>query len=305
MSISKMVVRLVVPLVTLVLSGCFGNAGSGGASELVHLEYPHDRVAPGLVNAAPAPVLYVAQYNGSRILLFDPRKHDKNPIGQITDGVQDPMGLATDNKGDLYVLNTIYPSVTMYPPGSKEPSFTISKGISFAPYGLAVDSSGDVFVSEQEPDAIVGYRAGSTSPFERITFKADPVAFGIDREDDLIVINGSEVVKIPHGTKEKIDLHLEGLTGPEAVSVRGDDALYVSDFDQNMVFVYPAGKTKPSYSFGAGMDGPIFSTFGIGSRFFQVNQNNQIVEGFLKNQRKPFAKIYGEGRLTGVAAFPK
>ncbi len=215
------------------------------------------------------------------------------------------MGLATDSKGDLYVLNTIHPSVTMYAPGSKEPSFTISKGISVDPYGLAVDSSGDVFVSEEEPDAIVGYRAGSTSPFERIAFRADPGAFAIDREDDLIAINGSEVDKIPRGTKEKIDLHLEGLTSPLAVSVRGDDALYVSDFGQNMVFVFPAGKTKSSYSFGAGMDGPIFSTFGIGSRFFQVNQNNQTVEGFLKNQSKAFTKIYGEGRLTGVAAFPK
>jgi hypothetical protein len=301
----KAMIRLVVPLVALVSSGCYSDAGSGDALALDRLQRPSDRVAPGLVNAGRAPVLYVAQIENSRVLLFDPRKHDKNPIGQITDGVEDPMGLATDSKGNLYVLNTIYPSVTIYPPGSKKPSFTISKGLSVDPYGLAVDSSGDVFVSEQEPDEIVGYRPGSISPFERITFKTDPVAFGIDREDDLIVPNGSEIDKIPAGTREKINLHLEGLTGAIAVSVREDDALYVSDFNQNKVFVYAAGKTKPSYSFDAGIDGPIFSTFGIGNRFFQVSQNNDTVEGFLKNQIKPFTKIYGEGRLTGVAAFPK
>jgi hypothetical protein len=229
--------------------------------------------------------------------------------GQITDGIRDPMGLATDNKGNLYVLNTVYQNVSIYPPGQKKPSFVISRGLSDDPYGVAVDSTGNVFVSEEEPDLVVGYHAGSDSPFEKISFKEDPVGIAVDHEDNLIVPydgpGGPGIVKIPRATKKKVVVKLEGLNGPIAVSVRGDDALYVTDFGKNAVFVYLAGKQTPSFSFGAGMDGPIFSTFAIGDRFFQVNQNNNTVEGFLKNRYKPFSLIYGYGRLDGVAAFPK
>jgi hypothetical protein len=251
-----------------------------------------------------APTLYLAQHLPSRVLLFDPLKDDK-PKGEITDGVESPTGLATDRKGNLYVLNTDLAGIAIYSPGATKPTRTITQGVGYDSWGIAVDSTGNIFISEGVSRLVLGYHAGADVPFETIDFQSEPLGLAVNNEDALIVCAGSDVFKIPRETNKVVDLGLEGLTMTGGVSVRSDDALYVTDIAKNTVFVYLDGKRAPSFSFDSGMDGPTFSTFAIGDRFYQVNQETPTVEGFLRNHRRPFTTMGGLDFIYGAAAYPR
>ena len=57
----------------------------------------------------------------------------------ITNGISNPLGVAIDTAGTLYVSN-YPPSITVYPFGSTTPSKTITGGGMTNPFGLTVDS---------------------------------------------------------------------------------------------------------------------------------------------------------------------
>jgi hypothetical protein len=88
-------------------------------------------------------------------------------VGQITDGINWPEGLAVDKNGDLYVTNLFSNTVTIYQPGGTSPSLTLT--VPNEPADVAVGSNGYVYVAEGYADGIDVYPPGATSPSRRLT----------------------------------------------------------------------------------------------------------------------------------------
>lgn len=250
--------------------------------------------------------LFVADDFPDQVLLYDPTIPNPTPKGTITDGIYSPCGLAVDNGGNLYVVNG-NSTITVYPRGKTKPSFTIDRGLGDAPYAIAVDSTGIVYVSEISTNAIIAYLPGHKTPFEtiKITTGQQPGSLAVDSADNLYIANGASVLELQHGSKKPMNLDLSDVNGAGGLSFRSDGALYVSNGGSNSVTVYKKGTKKPSLILDLGMDAPTFSTFVPDDRFFQMNQNNYTIEGFLREHRRPFSKITGLTHAFGIASSPR
>ena len=87
------------------------------------------------------------------------------PVATITNGIYNPVALAVDASGLLYVANCVTcwvtesDTVTVYAPpfsDTSAPVATISTGVSF-PIGLAVDPAGDLFVRNGKNNTVSRY----------------------------------------------------------------------------------------------------------------------------------------------------
>jgi SMP-30/Gluconolactonase/LRE-like region len=163
--------------------------------------------------------IYLADSGGkdgtARIAIFSANS-DGNmaPIATIAGdktGLTDPVGLALDSAGALYVLNDTggddnRGSITVYPPnanGNVTPKATIADGAHDkqtqlnTPKGLAVDSAGNIYVTNASGiDTITVYAAGkfgSVAPMKIIsgphTGLNRPHGIGVDSDGKIYVSN--------------------------------------------------------------------------------------------------------------------
>ncbi|HEX3368531.1 MAG TPA: hypothetical protein VHS56_03065, partial [Candidatus Cybelea sp.] len=78
---------------------------------------------------------------GNIVDIFPEYGKNAQPIGQITDGLNKPIGTAVDRHGNLYVANYGNSTVTVYPRGSISPSKAYSIGLQL-PFEVAVGDDG-------------------------------------------------------------------------------------------------------------------------------------------------------------------
>jgi hypothetical protein len=109
------------------------------------------------------PLVYVSEESDNEVVIYP--EPGATPVGMITDGVNDPWGLCTDRKKNLYAVNQSG-TVTKYRFGSSSPSATYSQDLG-RPLYCIVDHSGDLFVGNGNGGAnggtIVEYRRGNTT----------------------------------------------------------------------------------------------------------------------------------------------
>ena len=126
-------------------------------------------------------------------------------IGGSNTGLDQPVGIALDSSGKLFVANneTQPPccgSVTIYPAGSNgnvTPSVTIAGGNTglYFPSGIALDASGNIYVTNDWGDLdgigfITVYPARSkdnAAPSATITAVSDPCSIALDSAGDIYV----------------------------------------------------------------------------------------------------------------------
>ena len=251
-------------------------------------------------------ILFVADISDNQVLMYDPAQPNPSPLGSITDGINEPMGVAVDKQGQVYVVNIGNNTVTIYPRGSTSPSITIEKGL-WAPAGIGVDSKGNVFVANEE-QFVTGYRPGRATPFETIplqTIHCSATGLAVDAADTVWVVcsNLDSLWTIPHGKRKAQNANLSGMGGPWGVSFGRNGMMYVSNDAASNVVVFAPGTTSPALTITDGIDNPTFSGVSASGRFFQSNTPGNIA-GYKEGHTKPFTTITTTPNPQGVAAYP-
>jgi len=185
------------------LAGCSeSNQGTQTASipsEASHLSAPIPQgtpipkpakkpARPGWLSppAQSGPLMYVAD-DGGEVYIYPESGYNQSPIGMITSGINGTWGLYVDQNGNLYAANTGNNTVTVYPPGSIDPSATYSQDLNRPLYPI-VDGSGNLWVSNANNGTVVEYRAGSTNPYQVLqTLGVEADGMDFDQQGNLYV----------------------------------------------------------------------------------------------------------------------
>lgn len=143
-----------------------------------------------------------------QILVYAPGS--TTPMRTITAGLDEPVALAIDSAGTLYVANcacgtngssTGSNTVTEYANGGTTLTNTIA-GLDI-PFAITVDSSNNLYVANYGANTVTKYAQGTTTPSLTITGLDDPDAVRVDRQGSIYVSNGGTTtvtVYSPTGT---------------------------------------------------------------------------------------------------------
>lgn len=209
-------------------------------------------------------LVYVSDNNGNAVYIFDKKDLVQGPIGEITDAIEAPNGLAVDRRGALYVANS-NSIVEVYPRGSTQPSVTYTDGISF-PFGLVVSpNTGRLYVANFNANDVTEYAKGSTTPDTTISFVSlegnDPYGMALDREDDLFVsalgYPTARAYEIPIGSDTPKDLGISGIDVMYGIAVDEKGDAIIVDQGAKAIYVYPPGSDTPSKTITDGLIQPI------------------------------------------------
>jgi SMP-30/Gluconolactonase/LRE-like region len=241
-------------LSAVVLAAC----SSSGAVMSANPAIGPNGIAP---EKAKSRLLYVSDSTANTIYVYSLPSYSL--IGDITDGLDQPGGIATDRHGNLYVANLSGDTVTVYSAGSASPSRTLSEPD--GPVDVAVTKNGYVVAGDEDGGVDV-YPPGKTSPSKRLTNPGINAVFGVgvDAHDNAyavgLLIDGSSstpaTVEFKKLKGKGTNLRLEDLFRPEGVLVDDKANVVVSDDGDSEILVYPPGSKTPSTTFAAPQAGP-------------------------------------------------
>jgi sugar lactone lactonase YvrE len=175
------------------------------------------------------------------------------------ESLSDPLGMAVDEAGDLFIVDLANSRVVEVPAGGGTPTAidpTVNgKGLS-SPYGTAVDGAGNLFIADAGNNRVVEVPAGSGAPTAidptvNGTGLSYPIGVALDGAGDLFISDhdNGRVVEVPAGggTPISIDptVNGESLAYPFGVAVDGAGDLFIADLDRYRVVEVPAGGGTP------------------------------------------------------------
>jgi sugar lactone lactonase YvrE len=200
---------------------------------------------------------------GSAVDEFAPQA--SSPSRVITAGLDDPVALACDANGRLYVVNQSGQSVTEYDPGSTTAAVTIN-GFGL-PVGLAVGSGAtpDLYVADQGGTALwrfpynsdvsngdVGGAQGASAPISAVLDDAGNVYAGNTTPFDTIGKWPATAAWPVAATAT----YATGIDEPVSLLIDANGNLVVANRVASTVEAFPAGSTVPSLTLTNGIATP-------------------------------------------------
>lgn len=188
--------------------------------------------------------------------------------------VNEPLDIATDAAGDVYVTNDREVSYS-YTNGGTVTEFsragkllrTISSLLLHA-NALAVDTTGNLYVANTPPRSnpqypggyVTEYVPGQTTPSRMLTQGVhSPTALAVDAQGNLYVANarGRSLAVFGPSGEAPIRMISRGIRVPSAIAIDPAGFLYVADSVENSVTVYAPGGSVPIEVLRKGVVSPV------------------------------------------------
>ena len=169
-------------------------------------------------------------------------------------GLANPLGVAVDDEGDVFVVDNVNLNVVELPADGSQQTLPIT-GLS-NPTSVAVDSAGDVFVADFGGDKVVELPAGGSQQTLPITGLSNPASVAVDSGGDVFVADTSNdrVIELMAGGVQRT-LAAKGLSAPQGVAVDSAGDVFVADTGDNRLVELPAGGTQQTLPF-SGLSNP-------------------------------------------------
>ena len=119
--------------------------------------------------------------------------------GTVGTGLYNPIGIAVDGAGDVFIADHYNNRVVEVPAGGGAQT-TVGSGLSY-PHGVAVDGAGDVFIADSYNNRVVEVPAGGGAQTTVGSGLNGPLGVAVDGAGDVFIAdNGNNrVVKVPAG----------------------------------------------------------------------------------------------------------
>jgi hypothetical protein len=219
-------------------------------------------------------LLYASNKEGSVIDIYSVPGYSK--VGEISNGIEEPEGIATDKNGNLYVANTDGDSVTIYKPETTSPYRTLIQ--SHGPDDVAVATNGYVLAGDLAGGVDV-YTPGETSPSARLTNPGISIVrgVGVDANNNVYAAGTNPslegvVIEYTDMSGGGRNLGLQDLELPLGVLIDKNDNVVVSDVGAGEILIYPQGETSPSSEIS--VSGPHRSAFDQNENLIYVPQGS-------------------------------
>jgi IPT/TIG domain/Listeria-Bacteroides repeat domain (List_Bact_rpt) len=212
-------------------------------------------------------------------VLFGKAVTADDPVTLISSGLDDPLGLAFDSAGNLFISNAVNNTVSVLPVASGTVfgqsvtadtlSTVVSTGQDTTPFGIAFDRAGNLYIESNSADTVSVLPASSGTLFGRAvttdtlttlisTGLDEPTGIAVDSAGNLYISNGNpdspsvSVFPVASGTLfghvVKADnastLISSGISEPWGLTFDSAGNLYVADAGANTVLVLPTASGK-------------------------------------------------------------
>jgi DNA-binding beta-propeller fold protein YncE len=294
------------------LAACAAAAGCANTAQTTYPFVPGRLPDASAVSGAKT-LLYASDYANGLVNIYDVRGTLQQPIAQFALRWGQPIGMATDGAGNLWIASEPE-GVYEYPPGGTISSFSFD---AFAPYDLAFGPT-DMYLTDTTSPWISVYAPGQYEPLATIVNSAFHHVYGVafDSKANLYVSYDDPAGRgrirrykaggyPPGGDGEGVDLKLNPGTY-YGIAVDAHDDLVVSNTYAPSIDVFPPGAHTPSQRFGR-HGSPWFLTFDRSkTHLFVADYRDNVIDEYSYPSGKLIHTIPGNanGRFVGVAIGP-
>lgn|GEM_PF-6967969 len=227
----------------------------------------------------------MTEADNNAVIMYPESGTGTAPIGSITSGLVNPVAVAVDLSGNLFVASFSTSTVVEFaPPYTGAPAATYQIGAN-PPIALTTGPDGSLFVAAGS--AVLEFPPNRMVPSSRFNV-ASPAGLAVDARGDLFVSDAAsnDVEEFAAGSTKGKRLGLTGIESIAGIALDRSRNLLVADHGvlepshNGAVDVFAPGSTKPSRKFAFSQD----TTAGVvlGSAADRLFVANFLTQGYNK-----------------------
>jgi sugar lactone lactonase YvrE len=224
---------------------------------------------------------------------------DANQVN-VGSGLANPVGLAVDAAGDLFIGDYGNQRVVELTAGGNQ--ITIASGLNY-PEGVAVDGAGNVYIADSDNNRVLKVAPGGGAQTTVGSGLHNPTGVAVDGAGNVFIADyhNNRVVEVPAGGGPQTTVG-SGLNVPQAVAVDGLGNVYIADSGDNQVVKVTASGVQTTLP-ASGLSDPIaVAVDAAGDVFIGNYNNNNLVELSPSGVQTTVPATGLGGRILGVAA---